>query len=103
MRFRVFRVHDGGGRFLQHFLMAALERAFALAEMHHVAVIVAEHLKFDVARALDQLFHVHVGAAEGLFRLGARRLKAPESARLGSRTMRMPRPPPPSAALIITG
>ena len=52
--------------------MAALQRAFALAQMDHVAMLIAQHLKLDVARALDQLFHVNVGAAESLlgFRSG---------------------------------
>jgi len=36
--------------FLQHFLVAALHRAVALEEVHHVAVRVAEHLHLDVAR-----------------------------------------------------
>ena len=35
--------------------MAALQRALALAEVHDVAVAVAEDLHFDVARALDPL------------------------------------------------
>ena len=71
----------GGGvdhqrrRFLQHFLVAALQRALAFAQMHHVAVLVAQDLKFDVARTLDQFLHVDVGAAEGLLGFGARRLK----------------------------
>ena len=82
--------------------MAALQRAFALAQMDHVAVLVAEHLKLDVARMLDQFFHVHVRAAKGLLGFGARGLKRGDQFFL-VRTMRMPRPPPPSAALIISG
>ena len=42
--------------------------------MDHVAVLIAEDLKFDVPRMLDELFHVDVGAAEGLLGFGARRL-----------------------------
>src|SRR5580700_10825528 len=55
--------------------MAALQRTFALAEMNHVAVFIAENLKLDVARMLDELFHVHIGTAEGLLGFGARGLK----------------------------
>src|SRR5580693_3851547 len=55
--------------------MAALQRTFALAKMNHVAMFIAENLKFDVARMLDELFHVHIGTAEGLLSFGARRLK----------------------------
>ena len=103
MRLARRRIQHRRRRFLEHFLMPPLNRTFALAQMNHVAVLVAQHLKFDVPRPLDQLLDVHVGAAEGLLRLGARGLERRESARASSRTMRMPRPPPPSAALIITG
>ena len=50
---------------LDHLLVAALDRALALAEVDHVAVMVAEDLDFDVAGALDQAFDVDFGAAEG--------------------------------------
>ena len=84
-------------RFFQHFLMAALQRAFAFAEMHHISVIIAEHLKLDVAGPLDQLFDVDIGAAEGLFRFGACGLKRGDQfsvscARCAFRARR--RPPP---------
>ena len=39
------------GRFLDQLLVAALERAFALAELNDVAVRVAEDLDLDVSRA----------------------------------------------------
>ena len=48
-----------------HLLMAALDGAFALAQVDHVAVAIAEQLDFDVARALDQLLDVDFGIAEG--------------------------------------
>ncbi len=70
--------------------------------MHHVAVAVAQHLKFNVPRTLDQLLDINIRAAECLLRFGARGLKRPASS-LFLRTTRMPRPPPPSAALIISG
>jgi hypothetical protein len=38
---------------LEHLLVAALEAAFALAEMQHAAVSVGEQLHLDVAGALD--------------------------------------------------
>src|SRR5262249_60278668 len=43
------RVDERAWRFLYDFLVAALDRAFALAEMHDVAVLVAQHLDFDLA------------------------------------------------------
>lgn len=42
------------GRFLDELLVAALERAFALAELNDVAVRVAEDLDFDVSRAREK-------------------------------------------------
>jgi hypothetical protein len=45
------RVHAGRGRFLDHLLVAALERAVALEQVDDIAVAVAEHLHLDVARA----------------------------------------------------
>src|SRR5439155_11051507 len=47
--------YDGRGGLLDDLLVAALQRALALAEVHDVAVAVAEDLHFDVARALDPL------------------------------------------------
>src|ERR1700690_85457 len=55
--------------------MAALERAFALAEVDHVAVLVAQDLEFDVAGGLDLLFDINVGAAESLLGFGFGGLK----------------------------
>ena len=75
MRLRVAASSDQRRRLLENFLVAALQGAFAFAEMDHVAVLIAENLKFDVARMLDQLFHVDVGAAEGLLGFGARGLE----------------------------
>jgi hypothetical protein len=40
----------GGGGFFQHLLVAALQRAVALAQMDGVALAVAEDLDLDVAR-----------------------------------------------------
>ncbi len=51
-------------RFLQQLLVAALDGALALAERDDVAVLVGEDLELDVARALDELLHVHVAVAE---------------------------------------
>src|SRR5439155_16666742 len=55
------RAHRGAGlgvdevarRFLDDVLVAALDRAFALAEVDDVAVRVAQELDLDVARLLD--------------------------------------------------
>ena len=43
--------HAGGGRFLDHLLVAALEGAVALEQVDDVALAVGEDLHLDVARA----------------------------------------------------
>src|SRR5579863_3817599 len=58
-------------RFLDDLLIAALDRAFALAEIDDIAVLVAENLDFDVARIGDELLDEHAVVAEARFRLGA--------------------------------
>jgi len=52
-----------GGRFLEEFLVTALNGAFALAEVHHFAVVVGHDLYLDVAGAGDIVFKIK-------FRLG---------------------------------
>jgi hypothetical protein len=44
-------VHVGRWRPFNDFLIAALNRAVALEEMHHVAMLVAENLHLNVAGA----------------------------------------------------
>ena len=46
-------VEGGGGALLEHLLVAALDRAVALAEMDRGAVAVGQHLDLDVSRPLD--------------------------------------------------
>ena len=66
------RRHAGRGRFLDHFLVAALERAIALAEMNDVAVCVGEHLDLDVAGLGDVALDQHVRIAEARLSLALR-------------------------------
>jgi hypothetical protein len=66
-------VEQGRGRFLDDLLVAALRGAFALPEMHDVAVPVAEDLHLDVPRALDEAFQDDALVAEGLQGLALRR------------------------------
>jgi GNAT superfamily N-acetyltransferase len=51
-------------RFLDQFLVAALHRAVALAQMNDFALVVAENLNFDVVRILDEFFDVNAGIAK---------------------------------------
>ena len=62
-----------------------------------------EHLDLDVARADDVLLDVHRVVAERVLRFALGRRRAPPRAPRGSRTTRMPFPPPPAAAFSSTG
>jgi len=64
------------GRLLDDLLVAALDRAFALAEVEHIAVLVAEHLDLDVARLDDELLDEHAVVAEARKPLALGRLEA---------------------------
>ena len=65
-------VEQRAGRFLHDLLIAALDRAFALAEMDDVAVLVAQHLDLDMTRIDDEFLDEDPVVAERRFRLGAR-------------------------------
>src|SRR5205807_6958171 len=66
------RVEGRRGRLLDQLLVAALDRALALAEREDTAVDVAEHLDLDVPRGRDRLLEVERPVAEGGLRLGGR-------------------------------
>ena len=91
---------DRRRRLLDHLLVAALDRAVALAEVDDVAVRVAEHLDLDVARPLDRLLEVDGAVAERGGRLAARAVERRRRSSASSATRRMPLPPPPAAALM---
>lgn len=56
---------SGGGSLFQYFLVAALERAVAVAEGDHTAPAVAEDLHLHMAGLLHQPFQEHPGGGEG--------------------------------------
>ena len=56
--------------------MPSLQRTIALADMHGIAVAVAEHLDFDVARLLEIFLQIHRIVAECRLGLFARRRQA---------------------------
>src|SRR5690348_16379032 len=64
--------------------MAALERTFALAEVNHVAGFVAQNMELDMPGALDELLHVDIRTAKGLFSLRAGGLKCGKQLALGA-------------------
>jgi hypothetical protein len=58
-------VRERGARgLLDDLLMAPLQRAVAIPQVHRAAAPVAEHLHLDVARVLEQLLDVHARIAE---------------------------------------
>ena len=62
-------------RLLDHLLIAALDRTFALAEIDHVAMLVAEHLDFDVAGIDDEFLDEDAVVAERGFGFGLGEIK----------------------------
>src|SRR6266700_612589 len=63
-------------RLLDHLLIAALDRAFALAEIDDVAVLVAEHLDLDMARIDDEFLDEDAVVTKGRLGLGLGEAKA---------------------------
>ena len=90
-------------RLFDHLLVAALHGAVALAQVDGVAVLVGQHLDLDVARILQKLLHVHRRVAERGLRFGPASCVTAFSRAASVCTTRMPRPPPPPDALMITG
>ena len=86
----------GPGRLLDQLLVAALDRAVALAEVDHVALGVGQHLDLDVARVLEVALEVDGRVAEELLALAGGALEgvlevALPSSRRGSPCRRRPR------------
>ncbi len=65
----VVRGQQGGRRLLHHLLVAALQRALALAEVQHGAVRVGEHLHLDVPGPQDEALQEQGVVAEARRRL----------------------------------
>ena len=87
-------------RLLDELLVAALDRAVALAEVDDVAVRVGEHLHLDVARVLEVALDVDGRVGEVRLRPRAAPTRTPRSASSADATTFMPLPPPPADALI---
>ena len=96
-------VERGRGAFLPDLLVAALQRAVALAEMDGAALAVAEHLDFDVARPLRDISRDRPRRRRRRPWPRRARWRARRTARPASAATFMPRPPPPAAALTSTG
>jgi len=63
--------HERGGAFLHDLLVAALQRAIALTEVHDAAVLVAEDLELNVVGIDDELLDVNGTVTESFFGLHA--------------------------------
>jgi hypothetical protein len=63
----------GAGRLFDQLLVVALHGAVALAQVHHVAVLVGHELHLHVAATLDELLEVDAVVGEAGQRLGLRR------------------------------
>ena len=83
--------------------MPALRRAFALEQVHRVAVRVGEHLDLHMPRALDQALDIQGAVAERRARFTPRGGQRRRRRSPASRTAFMPMPPPPAAGLISDG
>jgi hypothetical protein len=66
------RRHYGRRRLFENLLVAALDRAVALAQVHAVAVAIEDHLDLDVTPALDEALEDETVVAEGRHRLAPR-------------------------------
>ena len=66
-------VDDGRGRFFEHFLVATLQRAVALAEVDHIAMAIGDDLNLDVPGLLEIFLHVDGIVAERRLRFSASR------------------------------
>ncbi len=92
----------GGGRLLDELLVPALQRAVAVPDDRDGTPPVAEHLDLQVPGPVEELLHEALTAAERGDGLAGRGLEGVGDllARAGHR---IPRPPPPCAALTTMG
>ena len=88
--------------FLDHLLVPALNGAVAHSRRPDIAVVVGDHLDLDMAGIGDQAFEEHDRVAERALGLALRALEY-DVQFVGRNTLRMPRPPPPLRALMISG
>ena len=63
--------HERGWAFLHDLLVAALQRAVALSEMHDAAVLIAEDLELNVVGIDDELLDINGTVTESFFGLHA--------------------------------
>ena len=90
-------------RFFDDLLMAALHRQSRSKRLIDIAMRVPEYLHLDVARRDEIFLDQHGIVAKGSGQPRACRLPARRAKSARASTRRMPLPPPPALALIMTG
>ena len=93
----------GRGRLFHDLLMAALDRAFALAQVHSVAVAVADDLDLDVARLANVALQVDRSPSPKADRAAWALLSTAATSSASDSTTFIPIPPPPPDGFTITG
>jgi hypothetical protein len=101
-RLSEFGRHHRGRRLFHQFLVAPLHRAVAFPQVDVVSVGVGDQLDFDVTRTFHELLDVDGAVVEGGRRFGLRGRES-RHGEISFWATRIPRPPPPAAALIMTG
>ena len=102
-QFRIFIFQQRRGRFFDQFLVTPLHRAIAFTEMNDFTFVIAENLDFDMVRIFNEFFVCKHRNCQTLFPLPCALCDNLPPAEISLCAMRIPRPPPPAAALIITG
>ena len=97
------RLHGGRRRLLEDLLVTPLGRAVALAEVDAGPVGVEQDLDLDVTRPFDEALEDQPVVVERRDGFPARARRGHRSSVFGSRTVRMPLPPPPAAGLTSSG
>ncbi len=92
-----------GRRLLDHFLVAALQRAVAFAERNHPALAVAEQLHLDMAGVGHEAFEIDARIAEAGAGGALHALERSGAGAAASAHSDMPMPPPPAVDFSITG
>ena len=96
-------VEQRRGRLLDDLLVAALDRALALVEVDDVAVLVADAAGSRCGAGSTMNFSMNMRSSPNEALASDRASGKPSSTSLRLKAMRMPLPPPPAEAFIITG
>src|SRR5204863_8783488 len=68
----VFRLDQRGRAYLNNLLVSPLNGTITLTQVDNMSFVIAQNLKFNVMRVLDELFDVDTRVAKSLFGFGAR-------------------------------